>query len=194
MPGQNAPAAPIDKLYTRLQQAQEFGKEFDEVRERKVMGLEPVEGRAAIFVAERADRAKMTEREDVAGARDMAMEAKLASAGEQARSNAVLQAQNETLMAQIAELKGEKRETLPTPKPTTPLKEPNIRTAAVTAAKNPVTLPGGEPNADWTRNQMYEFLKEHARPLPPNPVSLTKTAALDYVTGEVKKMKAEASA
>lgn len=193
MAGQNTPAAPQDKLYTRMEQAQKFGKAFDEVLERRVMGMEPVTGRAPIFIPEDAARAKLTVQEDLTGARELAAEAKLASAGEQQKTIAMLQAQLDQQARQIAELTGAPPEKLETPQPPpAAATEPNIRNAGMKAEKAPILIPGGKPNIDWTRNQMYEFLKANGRALPPNPVGQTKTAALDYTLGEWDKLKDEA--
>lgn len=193
MAGQNVPAAPQDKLYTRMEQAQKFGKEFDEVLERRVMGMDPVTGRDPIFIPENAARAKLTVQEDLTGARELAAEAKLASAGEQTKTIALLQAQLDQQARQIAELTGEPKTKAETPQPPAPAaREPNIRKAAEKAERAPVLIPEGKPNIDWTRNQLYEFLKANGRALPVNPVGQSKTAALDYTLGEWDKMKAEA--
>jgi hypothetical protein len=192
MPGQNTPAAPIEKLYTRMEQAQQFGKAFDENLERQVMGMEPVAGRAPITILENAERAKLTVKEDVEGAKELAGEAKLASAGEQQRTIALLQAQLDQQARQIAELTGAPAEVLSTPQPPPPraTEDPNIRNAAVDAARAPVTVPTDEPNAAWTRNQMYEWLKARGLALPPNPIKLSKMEALDYTLAEAAKLKA----
>ena len=162
------PATAEEKLNIRLQLAKEMGKEFDENRERRVLGMPPVDGRPAIFVPESDARKRLALREDVAGQRELEREAEAAKAKDSSEENATLRAQLEALTAQIAELKGE---------------EPALRRAeppAPTAEAAP--RPEGIPNETWTQRQLLDFHKAHGLPaLPKGGWGMTKRALVDAI-------------
>lgn len=177
----NIPAAPQEKLYIRLEQAQAQGKAFDEVLERRILQLPAVQGRAPIVIAESKDRQLLTRREDLEGARELADEAKAASAVELQKKNALLEAQLAEMQAQLAEVTGQRPASIPDgPRPTAP-----------TAART-VEVPEGLPNPEWTANQMKEFIgREGLPPLPRNGFGMTKTAMLDHIAAELAKKGVE---
>ena len=175
MSNENIPAKPIEKLYIRMEQARQFGKAFDEALERRILKLPPVEGRPPIAIPEAPERRQMTLREDVAGLRELEEEVKKQGEVAVAERMALVQAENDRLKAQVAELSG-KPEEAAARKPT-PMKP---------AGK--VELPEGTPTKDWTRQQLIEFCRANSLPLPhKGGIGMKNLAILDHIAGELKK-------
>lgn len=144
----NRAASAAEKLMVRLNLAREYGREFDEVLERAVLGLPPVEkGRTPIQLEASSQRKRQFRQDDEDENFEIREEAENASAADQMELVSQLLRQNQQLMAQIAELTGQKDAPLPAMAPAP---------ASVPALENIV----GEPNEHWTRQQLIQFAKD----------------------------------
>ncbi|HML98910.1 MAG TPA: hypothetical protein PKD75_10545 [Tepidiformaceae bacterium] len=182
MPAENIPAKPLEKLFTRMEQAQQFGKAFDEALERRVLGLPPVEGREAILIAEDPRRQTMTQKEDIAGLRELEKEVREQGEVAVAQRLAESMAENQRLRAQVAELSGKPDDEIQRPAPV-------IQEGPGPQRAN-VELPEGTPTKDWTVKQMLEFCRANSLPLPPKGgVGMKHLAVLDHVIGELNKVQ-----
>lgn len=161
----DAPAKPLEKLFTRMQQAEEFGKEFDEAKERSVLGLPAPDGRAPVFLAASRERARMTETEDLRAREEMEAAAKVAQAGDAAERAAVLEAENARLRAQVDELRGGRAPRHGQPEPPVPGR----------------ALPDGVPTEEWTARQIIDWYKVRVvePALPKGGAGMTKAALLE---------------
>ncbi|MBA2706342.1 MAG: hypothetical protein H0U59_00875 [Gemmatimonadaceae bacterium] len=167
------PASPELKLFIRAQQAREFGKEFDEVRERQVLGLPEATDHPPIFIAERPERKQMVIQEDVQGMRELEAAANATGAAQQIQDVATLRAALADRDRQIAELKGEPAAITPGPQPEAPTKETE------TVAK---TVPTGSgPSEDWTARQLRQFAEEKGISLPKALASASKRQILEHI-------------
>jgi len=174
----NIPASPMEKLYIRMEQAREFGKAFDEEKERRVLGLPPVTDRPPVKIAASRERRMLTQREDIAGQRELAREAEAASAARQREENALLRAQIAELQEQIAELRGERVE------------QPAVAEAPPPGApQEQGALPEGTPNMDWSHRQLVEFARQHEIALERGGFGMSKAAVLDAILGALEDAK-----
>jgi len=162
-----------------MQQARQFGKEFNEAIERRILGLPPVSGREPVFIPQSDVRTRLTRDEDMAGQRELEDLIAKNSVMGVAERNLALEAEIEALRAQIASLTGQEGKA-PAPAP-----EPKPKPAAKRAA---TVLPEGIPDEKWTRSQILEFGKSRGFATPPKGgFGMTTLAALDFVLGELKK-------
>lgn len=158
------PATPEEKLYTRRAQASEFGKEFDENRERKILGLPEVDD--PVIIAESPERRRLARAEDSANAREMRMakEAAAAAAQDIATENAALKAQLDAMQAQIAQLMGDREDgNAPTP---------------ITAKAEAGVAIEGPPTTEWSVAQLKAYLKQEEFEIPTGGVAKQSRQAL----------------
>lgn len=174
------PAQPEEKLYLRMQQAREFGKEFNETVERGVLGLPPVEDREPIFIKAATQRERMTDREDIAGARELEAEAKRAGAEDIQKQSALKDARIAELERQIASLRGEGASSngpAPVPAPSAKTGEDGI--------------PEGQPDDGWSKNAIIDWLAREGMEVPERKgMLMSKTAVLEFALAEIAKRDA----
>lgn len=172
------PDPPLVKLGIRQAQAEEQGKEFDEVRERKVLGLPPVQGRPPVFIAASKARATMIAREE-SQPDPIAEEAAGVSSDEK---DAIIAEQR----AQIAEMQRQLAEVLGKPLPEQKVEKPKPGPGKFGE------VPDGEPSMDWTLNQLKEFVKREAMPpLPKNGFGASKAMVLEHIAENTPKATEE---
>jgi len=163
----NRPATPEEKLALRRDQAERFGKAFDENIERSVMGLPTVED--PIIIAESPDRRNLTQQEDRRGQREL--EAQAAAARQRADMEELREATSriKELERQVRELQG-----LPA--------EPDTRQPA---AEEDLRGEGELPNEHWTKMQIMEYARVNALTAPEGGVNATKVAWLDTILTQI---------
>lgn len=180
----HVPASPLEKLYVRMKQAEEFGKEFDERVERNALGLPPVKDREPIFIAESKQRRELRLRED--------REEDSPLAAEVARQSANVGDRIEEMAAEIARLRQEAEELKRAPRTPKTAQEHEREVAserAEKAAADRRNFPEGIPNQTWSKAQLTRFLTAYRIPPPEGGTQRqTVTGLLDYVLGEGRKM------
>jgi len=179
-------STPDEKLWIRAKQAEEFGKEFNEVNERAVLGLPPVPGtREPIFIAENRDRTKLTLAEDQKELRELL--AAREQAGNASVGDALDEKQSEIdeLRRQNAELDAQLGGNLPQPKKAE--KEP---TDIGTGAGSSHDHPDGLPDKSWSKAKVRNFMKHYEIPEPSGgSTKMSNTGLLDYVLEQADKLE-----
>lgn len=168
------PAGKEEKLWIRAEQAREFGKEFDEAKERRVIGLPPVEGREPLFYPANAEREKLIRMEDREGIRELQREAQRVQDGDLRQQNQLQNAEIERLKRQVAELSGKSVEPEPEPAAVPP---------PTTEPESTLPLDGEDyPNEKWSPKSINDWLESRELPLPPRKgVGISKLAILEHV-------------
>lgn len=191
----NIPATPLEKLYVRMKQAEELGKEFDEELERRVLGLgPPANDRDPVFIPAAPERQALTLREDQTTNEEMRKEAAEALKRAGVTGNVEGGALEESatrireLEEQIANLqahpRGNEKKSAAEHKDDDAAKKAKDDRASG-ANKG---FPDGEPTKDWSKSQVTKYLAFHDYPQPAGGLAkLSNVAALDYALGEIKK-------
>lgn len=165
------PATPEEKLYTRMAQAETQGKEFDEAKERRVLGMPMPANRDPVYVPPSAERASLADREDREETRrlnERLETAKAALADEANRANASdLQQQLQAAQSRIDELEkklGYGESVVEAPAPGHSLEDVD-----------------GPPDEGWTKQSIIAWGHARGIPFPGNGVPLTKAALLEII-------------
>jgi len=182
-------APPEEKLMLRAKQAREFGKEFDEVKERAVINrlqslagkplLPPLE-REPIIIAANELRDKMIRSEDARGLRELEAEAKKASDEDMRRQIEIQQSELEKLRRQVAELSG--GAVTEAPDPVAAIPPPSAETEEAAEPD------GDMPDDTWSHKQIREWTHRQELPsLPRDGVGFSKSAVLDHALTEYQR-------
>jgi len=170
------------KLELRHRQALEFGKEFDEARERIVLGLPPLT-REPVYVPPDDRRRKQTERDDAQGRKEME---RMAAAAAEAARDKEMETRDEMiaqLQAQVAALMGNRADGI---KPGIP--EPEPARKGVPAAMSEDSI----PSRDWSINQIVEWGKERGVTYRGgNTQGKSKTNIIDDLLGQLMEANAK---
>lgn len=187
----DAPSVGINKIYDRMKLAEEKGLEFDEAKERRVYGVEPVTGRDPIFIQASADRIAMIRREEGEARREEKRLLEAAKAEMKVetealdQSNAAVQLRlahqrNAELEAQLAAVTGA-RFPAQTPLPEVPA--PRLDVAALTARVQAVKAPtSAAPDVNTPLLELIERARANGITLPRGGRGMTKLAILELIT------------
>lgn len=172
----DAPAPPMQKLWDRYEQAIEFGKEFDEIKERRALGLPPPTN-TPVFVEADPTRRRLTEREDRQGERELARmseEAQRLQKEATDQSVANLAAENEQLRVELERMKAEQAAAGVVEAPP----------AGAEMDKYP-----GPPTMEWSSHAMKSWAASRNIKIPGGGIGWTKTQILEHVTGALSEVE-----
>lgn len=170
------PDPPEQKLYIRMAQAEQQGKEFDEARERKVLGLPIPEAREMLYIPPSTERQRIAEREDTEGRRQLErdLERRKAELATEAQSSDI-----NDLRQQLAALEERNRKLE---------EEMGARATGVTEAPAPgsdVESHPGPPDSTWHRMSMISWAKSRDVNVPQGGIGMTDAAILNYILDEL---------
>ena len=178
---------PHVKLAIRQALAEQEGFEFDERRERRVLGLPMPDNREPVFIpasktrkmeTERLDRQQRQEEEEAIeeGKKRIEEDAAAAKTADQGEELAELREMNKKLQSQIEELLDQKRsgeDTAEEPPPEKP---------------RMAFPPDEDPHEGWGRNQIVEWIRLNGYvPLPKGGIGMSKMAILEHAQRQIAK-------
>lgn len=184
------PATPEEKVLAMFQIADREGREFDEVKIRRIYGAPPVPAdRQPISRPASSERAELISLEEQAARREdevlrKAAEAQLLKEAEAAAGSDVLLQlrraleRNAALEAQLSERTGA---AFP-PQPQAPEVPAPGSSAPVVVASTEGAVPEDErPNRNWSASALKAYAAEHGIVIPRNGVAMSATAILEVV-------------